>query len=951
MKKVSFILFFMCFAFVKAQTLQWSSYTDSIVVISSPRVADLNSDGVLDIVIGGGTDSYQSNYGIMAFDGLNGNNLWTVSSSDEIFGSAIFNDISGDGIPDVFIGGRHAQFYAINGANGNILWEAFPQTPGINPSDSGMYNYYSGQIIPDQNNDQIEDILIANGGDHYAAPWDPRPPGHLMVLDGLSGSVLAKAVMPDSNETYCSPIVTDLKNNGVLHVIYGSGGEHHGGSVWVAELVNDLMNNDLSGSIQLATTPNRGFIAPASIADFSSDNVLDIVIQGFDGTIYLFDGNNFQQKWSVNIPNSESSSAPVIGNFTGGSLIPDIFAVTYNGAAPSYFDYYQVMIDGATGSIEWMDSIGDMHFASANAFDSNGDGRDEVLVSLNNNNGYFEHELMMIDFQNDQVFSYYPSYGGVNLASTPYIGDIDSDNNLDIIYTYRADSVNIGAWNGMYTERIATQITMPFTGLAWGSYMGTNYDGHYNYTSVNCGAGSLVSSLSITNPSCNLFSDGNVAVVVQNSAADYTYLWSDGSVNDSLINATAGTYSVIVTDTSGCYEVRSLTLNDPYTILFGNIQNNPCQGDSLGSATLSSSGCPCMFSTCSYDWENGDSTKLATGLSAGYWSVIITHMDGCVVVDSVEILDGGPVIDSSLVVQQHCYNLNDASIQLFPNDTAFTEYNWNTGEHIDMISNLQPGNYSVSVNTLNCYDSLFFTINPADSIFISEIHSDVLCHGYSDGTITVSATGGAQGFTYVLNGASYNVNNFNAPAGSYSIYVIDSLGCLSDTLGVTINEPTQLTGLVYSSPETDNGWNDGTASITASGGVSPYSFLWNDSLGQTSSTAIALSTGDYIVVVTDSNGCSYSDTVNVGTTTSIDDLVNHVYIHVYPNPVIENFIIETNFSKEYQLSIYNSSGKLIRELNNLKGNIRIERGMLPLGLYILSIDIGKKVFNYPIIIE
>ena len=110
-----------CFS-VNSQTLQWSVFTDSVPTLSSPRAADLNNDGVLDIVLGAGTDSTYSIYGIMAFDGLNGNNLWTLPATDEIFGSAVFNDVNADNIPDVFIGGRNAQFYAIDGSNGNIVW-------------------------------------------------------------------------------------------------------------------------------------------------------------------------------------------------------------------------------------------------------------------------------------------------------------------------------------------------------------------------------------------------------------------------------------------------------------------------------------------------------------------------------------------------------------------------------------------------------------------------------------------------------------------------------------------------------------------------------------------------------------------------------------------------------------------------------------------------------------
>ena len=56
-------------------------------------------------------------------------------------------------VPDVFIGGRNAQFYAIDGSNGNIIWEYFPQNIGLNPSDSGWYNKNSSQICDDYDGD------------------------------------------------------------------------------------------------------------------------------------------------------------------------------------------------------------------------------------------------------------------------------------------------------------------------------------------------------------------------------------------------------------------------------------------------------------------------------------------------------------------------------------------------------------------------------------------------------------------------------------------------------------------------------------------------------------------------------------------------------------------------------------------------------------------------------
>jgi len=143
-------LFLVCLLSVhsaSAQSLQWASFIDSITTFSSPRPVELTGDSVFDFVLGGGLDSTVSNYGIMAFDGSNGNTLWTVQTRDEIFASAVYNDITGDSVPDVFIGGRSAEMRAIDGSDGTVLWEFFPEGDTIDPADSGWYNFYSRMLM------------------------------------------------------------------------------------------------------------------------------------------------------------------------------------------------------------------------------------------------------------------------------------------------------------------------------------------------------------------------------------------------------------------------------------------------------------------------------------------------------------------------------------------------------------------------------------------------------------------------------------------------------------------------------------------------------------------------------------------------------------------------------------------------------------------------------------
>ena len=121
LQRLSILLFLFFSLNLGAQ--DWQSFTDSIPTLSSPRAADLNLDGVNDIVIGGGTDGAFSNNGIMAYNGVDGSILWTTSSRNEVFGSAVFHDITQDGVSDVIIAGRSAQLLALDGTDGTLIWD------------------------------------------------------------------------------------------------------------------------------------------------------------------------------------------------------------------------------------------------------------------------------------------------------------------------------------------------------------------------------------------------------------------------------------------------------------------------------------------------------------------------------------------------------------------------------------------------------------------------------------------------------------------------------------------------------------------------------------------------------------------------------------------------------------------------------------------------------------
>jgi hypothetical protein len=458
----------------------WAVTYKYLGTLSSPRLADLNDDGALDVIMGAANVEFRaSDSAILAIDGADGQILWTASARDQIFGSPVFKDITSDGIPDVFIGGRAAEMKAINGKNGEIIWQYYSHHVNLSESDSGAYNFYNPQFIPDQDDDGLEDLIVGAGGYVRALPHDPnRPAGKLLVISSASGTLLASADMPDGKEIYMSVVVVDFKGNGDLSVIFGTGGETLGGGLYKASL-EDLLRNNLEDSKLLDTGQEKGFIAPPVLADITGDDIPDIVANAVNGRMIAIDGASENLLWSVTIPGTEAYCSIATGYYNGDD-VPDFFTNYGIGIWPDLNRSIQFMVNGKTGEVEFRDSLGTFQESSPVTFDYNHDGYDDALFSLNyqHTSGY-SNQLTVIDFHNDSIYATGPRHYGANVASTPWIGDMDEDGYLDIVYCNEInpfDLLSVTYKEGLKISKIKSNIPLQET-LPWGAYMGSYYDG------------------------------------------------------------------------------------------------------------------------------------------------------------------------------------------------------------------------------------------------------------------------------------------------------------------------------------------------------------------------------------------------------------------------------------------------------------------------------------------
>lgn len=184
-------------------------------------------------------------------------------------------------------------------------------------------------------------------------------------------------------------------------------------------------------------------------------------------------------------------------------------------------------------------------------------------------------------------------------------------------------------------------------------------------------------------------------------------------------------------------------------------------------------------------------------------------------------------------------------------------YAWSNGAISEDLTNLAPGNYSVTVtDAANATTTASATISQPTILALNTTTTDATTPG-GTGTIVINASGGNQPYTFQVNGAPIGGGTFNTVAGCYTVQVIDVNGCTANTIAcITQPLPYQVESLVQNTSCFES--NDGSIQLNISGATQPYSYMWSD--GATDEDRSNLSAGEYTIDITDINGYSYTET-------------------------------------------------------------------------------------------
>jgi hypothetical protein len=280
-----------------------------------------------------------------------------------------------------------------------------------------------------------------------------------------------------------------------------------------------------------------------------------------------------------------------------------------------------------------------------------------------------------------------------------------------------------------------------------------------------------------------------------------------------------------------------------------------------------------------YEWNNGaPDTEDPQGLVAGDYRLTITDANGCTQVFGPVTIDEPTELLATAVVESDAdcvgNESGEASVTASGGTTPYS-YFWSNGQTTATATGLSAGGYTVTVTDANgCEAVAAVTISDPNGLsLVVTGRVDVSCFGGSDGEATVLATGGAGGYSFSWSGgtvANINANPNTATdlsAGTYLVTVEDANGCEA-VVSVEIEEPTLLIAEIVSSADVScAGGADGSATVNATGGTTPYSYEWSNS--QTGATATGLSAILYDVTVTDANGCEAVTSVLIGEPLSV----------------------------------------------------------------------------------
>ena len=355
-------------------------------------------------------------------------------------------------------------------------------------------------------------------------------------------------------------------------------------------------------------------------------------------------------------------------------------------------------------------------------------------------------------------------------------------------------------------------------------------------------------------------STGSIDLSPSGGTPGYTYAWSNNSTIQDPLNLIAGTYTVVVTDANGCIDTTSVIITQPQSGLsLSSTQVNVlCFGNNTGAINLTVAGGTAPYT---YAWSNNTTAQDPSNLIAGVYTVTVTDANGCTATLSITITQPATAVSISTTVQNILCLNGTGSINSSPaGGVSPYTYSWSNQATTQNITNLQAGNYTVTVTdangcTANAVGVVAITLSTVPVQINNSTGTNVLT--CTTPAISLQATGGVT-YTWTGGQTPNTANNVITIPGSYTVNMIDPNGCpVSQSIVITQNITPPTSGITNSTGSIIIDCNAPAINLLATGGGT---YQWNNGLGTNATQSISQA-GSFTVVVTAANGCLDSSTV------------------------------------------------------------------------------------------
>lgn len=443
---------------------------------------------------------------------------------------------------------------------------------------------------------------------------------------------------------------------------------------------------------------------------------------------------------------------------------------------------------------------------------------------------------------------------------------------------------------GCYGDSTGNAIAQVMNGMMPYQYLWSNGDttntssnlpqGSYSMTVTDATGTTASDDFIITSPDslvvsvdaivgCEGGNSGSATAIVTGGSFPFSFAWSNGDTLQTATNLSTGNYVVTVTDINGCEAISSAVfLNQPIEV-----NSNPspsstsCPDGMDGSVTLDVWGGAGGYT---FNWSNGATTQNITNVLAGPYSVTVTDTNGCTSSSETNVDSPSPItLNVQGIGNVTCNGESDGSIfaDAFGGNPGYT-YIWNNGATGSFIDSLGAGTYFATItDAVGCTGIGSVTVNEPEILETFTFGSSV-CNGSDDGTANVVVSGGTQPFFYAWSNGATTPEIENLTPGTYYVTVNDVNQCIAED-SITINlNANILTSNPSSTMVSCPAGNDGTATITPSGGNAPYTYLW--STGSVDSIITSLMAGSYTVTVVDFFNCSFIETYDISQPTPLE---------------------------------------------------------------------------------